>query len=132
LGYFVIFKKLPKVNNRPRGENSSNPVTLCSRTAPLSLTCLFFRALLSRRRPAAKPLLAVAGCAHGPTRHSEPNTGAKKNVPARDVVVIALSFPAAHQFESRAASATTATAEGRKNKKEVFPRFSSNRFQSSF
>jgi hypothetical protein len=30
LAAFAVFKKLPKVNNCPKVENSSNPVTLAS------------------------------------------------------------------------------------------------------
>jgi hypothetical protein len=36
----IIFKKLPKVNNRPTGENFPNPVTLATTLAPVNYLCM--------------------------------------------------------------------------------------------
>jgi hypothetical protein len=35
-GYLAIFKNLPRVNNRPTGKNSPNPVTLMGKVSPIT------------------------------------------------------------------------------------------------
>jgi hypothetical protein len=41
IGFFCIFQKLPKENNRPIGENSPNLVTLIAKKQFLSLSDIF-------------------------------------------------------------------------------------------
>jgi hypothetical protein len=48
--FSLIFKKLPKVNNRPRGENSPNLVTLSPTNLRLSANAFFDSLLLARRQ----------------------------------------------------------------------------------